>query len=141
MDPAALEKGAEKTLINLVIPAVAVALVFVLRILTEIKTHTLSVTSATDAGTSLAMYLACIAALEILSQYEPQISSAITPIAGAFAAAEFYSAGRLLMAGTGNAAAAALLQEAGKLAAPAAQSASTSAAQGSDPFGAAKIGS
>ena len=126
-------------MINLIIPGVAVALVFVLRILTEIKSHTLSVTSATDAGTSLAMYLACIAALEILSQYEPQISSAITPIAGAFAAAEFYSAGRLLLAGTGNAAAAALLQEAGKLAAPAQGTSTTSTTAGSDPFGAAKV--
>ena len=122
-------------MINLVIPGVAVVLVFILRILTEIKTKTLTTTSATDAGTSLAMYLACIAALEVLSVYEPTISGAITPIAGAFAAAEFYSAGRLLLAGTGNAAAAALLAEAAKLQSP---TTGTTGSVGSDPFGAAK---
>lgn len=91
-----------KELINLVIPGVAVALVFILQILTELRNHTLTAQSATDAATRFAMYAAAIAALEVLTAYEPQIQASITPIASAFGMAELYRAARMLISGTGD---------------------------------------
>lgn len=89
-------------MINLVIPGVAVALVFVLQLLTELRSHTLTAQSATDAASRFAMYVAAIAALEVLTSYEPTIKASVTPIASAFGIAELYRAVRMLMLGTGD---------------------------------------
>ena len=114
-------------MVNLILPAVAVALVLILELLIEVKNGTFKVQTATDAATRAAMYAAAIAAAEILSVQEPQIVPYLTPAASTFAAAELYRAAQLLIQGTGN-----------KAVAAAVKAAETAAQQsGGDPFGAA----
>lgn len=115
-------------MINLVIPGVAVALVFILQILTELRNHTLTAQSATDAASRFAMYAASIAALEVLTSYEPAIKTAVTPIATTFGLAELYRAVRMLVAGTGDKTLQAVI----------AQVDPQAVAKASDPFAAAK---
>lgn len=116
--------GEAIAIINLVIPGVAVCLVFVLQILTEIRNRTFNATTATDAATRLAMYASAIAALEILSAFEAGISHYVTPTATAFGFAELYRAARLLANATGDRVIKKALDEAQK--------------DGGDPFGAAR---
>lgn len=132
-------EGRATEIINLIVPGIAVVLSFVVQILIEMKNHKLNTTTATDAATTLAIYLACIAAVEILSVYEPAISSFALPIASSFALAEIYSVVQMIAANVKSPAvkaAAKMIQAdlAGVQAAPANQVVQA----GSDPFGAVK---
>lgn len=128
-------------MINLIIPALAVAVNFILRVLIDWKNGTLNFESVRVLSSKLAMYVTAIAALEILGVYEPAIMSWALPAAGVFAASEGIAAIGLLAEGTGNPVVTAIAKAAEQKAAVAMAAESEKTGQdpaGGDPFGAAK---
>lgn len=121
--------------INLIIPGVAVLLTFVLEVLIQIKNKTFNLDTARQSASTLAMYIAGIGALELVSMYEPQIDPVITPLASAFALAEGYRAVSLFIKGTGDRTLSTVISQVDP---SLAKQINSTNQPGSDPFGAAK---